>query len=71
MKQIRPEKKGGDSKKQIPITQAQKVVTKGTYNFKLGGRKDKRNASEPILTEREWGDISLAWSFGTHSSYSW
>jgi len=44
MKQIRPEKKRKDNKKQIPITHAQKVMTKGMSNFKLGGREDKGNA---------------------------
>ena len=60
MKQIRLEKKRGYSKKQISITHTWKVVTKETSNFKLGGKKDKVNALEPILTEGEWGDISLA-----------
>ena len=34
-------------------------MTKGTPNFKLGGREDKVNTPEPILTEAEWGDLSL------------
>lgn len=31
-------------------------------NFKLGGRKYKGNAPEPILTEVEWG-VSLSLQF--------
>ena len=41
MTQIIPEKKRGDNTKQNPITHAQTMVTKGTSNFKLEGKKDK------------------------------
>ena len=33
-------------------------MTKGASNFRLGGRKCKGNAPEPILIEEEWGDLS-------------
>ena len=53
MKKIRSKKKGEDSKKQIPITHDRKVMTKGMANLELGGKKDKANALEIILTEGE------------------
>jgi hypothetical protein len=54
-------KKGKDSKKN-----ARKVMTKGTSSFKPGGKKEKRDSLEPTLIEEEWGDLSLAFKYGTH-----
>ena len=43
MKEVIPKNKREDNKKQIPVTQAWKVMTKATSNLKLGGRKNKGN----------------------------